>query len=335
MKRLGKGLYERIISMDNLWSADANAQRRKKGRRDVIEHNKHRAEDLQALHEMLAAKAYVPSPYRTFTIHEPKEREIASLPYFPDRIIHHAILNVLEGVWRRSLTTNTYACLKGRGIEGCRRKVRQILDGYVRRGERCYCLKIDIKQFYPSVRPDMLKRVIRRRIKCEDTLALLDTIIDSAAGLPIGNYVSQYFANLYLSPFMHACDDGHITCVEYMDDIVFFSDDKQWLHGKFRDFVVGRVEGLGLQLKEDWQVFPIASSKGSNDGRALDYVGYTFYMGHTGLRKRIKRKFARRAAALHHKGVTGKRLRMKLSPWTGWAKHADCKHLVKRILKSA
>ena len=337
MKRLGKGLYDRIISMENLWEADANAQKGKQRRREVMEHNQHREQDLQALHEMLRDKTYKPSPYRTFRVHEPKERDIAALPYFPDRIIHHAIMNVLDKTWTHTFTYNSYACIKGRGNTACAKRVRQIIDGYKRRNQSCYALKIDIRHYYPSIDGEVLKSIIRRRIKDKDTLWLLDTIIDSADGLPIGNYVSQYFANLYLAPFMHeATDVRRMTCVEYSDDIVFFDSDKERLHKAFRDFIEPYLsETLHVQVKDNWQVFPIASSRYDRHGRALDFVGYTFYLKHTGLRQRIKRHFAKRTAHYLRLGISGKRLRMKTASWTGWCKHADGKQLKKTILKSA
>ena len=334
MKRLGKGLYDRIISMENLWAADAKAQMGKKGRDEVMEHNKHQAEDLQALHVMLRDKTYKPSPYRIFHVHEPKEREIAALPFFPDRIIHHAIMNVLEPTWKHTFTYNSYACIRGRGISACAKHVRRIIDDYVRRDERCYCLKIDVRHFYPSINGEVLKSIIRRRVKCKDTLWLLDTIIDSAQGLPIGNYVSQYLANLYLAPFMHKMtDEVKVECVEYSDDMVFFSADKAGLHSLLNHTIRPYLQDvLRLEVKGNWQVFPIATNRYAHDGRALDFVGYTFYREHTGLRKRVKKNFARSIARLHKHGVSGRRLAIKAASWTGWCKHADCKHLTTSIM---
>lgn len=334
MKRLGKGLYDRIASLENLRLADVKAQDGKGGRREIQAFNGRRGELILKLHDTLMQGAFRTSRYRRFKVTGPKERIISALPYYPDRIVHHAIMNVLEPLWRRVFTHNMFACIKGRGIEACRRYVRRIIDGYRRNGERCYCLKIDIKQFYPSVDHDRLKAIIRKRIKDERTLALIDEIIDSAEGLPIGNYISQYLANLYLSYLMHGMTDiVRSECTEYSDDIVFFSSSKRTLHALFHEIVAPYItDELRMTVKGNWQVFPIAVNRYDRHGRALDYVGYTFYMEHTGLRKSTKKRFAKRVARLRMHGVCGRRIAVKSASWTGWCKHAECRNLVKTVM---
>ena len=333
-KRLGKGLYERIISMDNLLAADLEAQKGKTGRGVVIAHNAKREEELLRLHEALRDKTYTPSPYRKFRVYEPKEREISCQPFYPECILYHAINRTLGKAWTRTFPYNSYACIKGRGITACARHVRRTLDSYRREGKKCYALKMDIRHFYPSVDGEVMKSVIRRKVKCKDTLWLLDRIIDSAEGLPIGNYISQFLANLLMSYFMHEMSDVFkADCVEYSDDIIVFSDNKAFLHGLFHDFIEPYIaETLKLTIKGNWQVFPIAKNKGDRKGRALDYVGYLFYMEHTGLRKSTKMRFARRVSAMRKKGISGVRLAKKSSSWTGWCKHADCNNLVKTVM---
>src|SRR5690606_15310200 len=135
-----------------------------------------------------------------FKVFEPKERLVYRLPYFPDRITHHAIMNVLEPIFVANLTTDTYSCIKGRGIHACANAVKKALKDVP---STKYCLKLDITKFYPSVDHEILKALLRRKFKDQDLLELLDEIIDSAPGLPIGNYLSQYLANFYLSYFDH------------------------------------------------------------------------------------------------------------------------------------
>ena len=200
MKRIGN-LYQKIISVENLRLADEKARRGKTRTYGVRVHDKNREANILALHEALLTKTFKTSPYDVFTIYEPKERLIFRLPYYPDRIVHHAIMNVLEPIWVKTFTYNTYSCVKGRGIEGCARQVDKIIRDF--KGKPLYCLKIDIKKYYPSISHRVTKRLVRRKIKDTDLLWLLDEIIDSAEGLPIGNYLSQYLANLYLCYFMH------------------------------------------------------------------------------------------------------------------------------------
>ena len=183
MKRIGN-LYQKIISVENLRLADEKARRGKTWTYGVRVHDKNREANILALHEALLTKTFKTSPYDVFTIYEPKERLIFRLPYYPDRIVHHAIMNVLEPIWVKTFTYNTYSCVKGRGIEGCARQVDKIIRDF--KGKPLYCLKIDIKKYYPSISHRVTKRLVRRKIKDTDLLWLLDEIIDSAEGLPIG-----------------------------------------------------------------------------------------------------------------------------------------------------
>ena len=169
MKRIGN-LYEKIISIDNLKLADEKARKGKLQSYGVRIHDKHREANILALHEMLKNKTFKNSEYSTFTIFEPKERLIFRLPYYPDRILHHAIMNVLEPIWVDVFTKDSYSCIKGRGIHGAMRGVKRAMKD---KEKARYCLKLDIRKFYPSIDHRILKDIIRRKIKCNDTLDLL------------------------------------------------------------------------------------------------------------------------------------------------------------------
>ena len=319
MKRIGN-LYEKIISVDNLRLADEKARRGKVNTYGVRLHDKNREANIIALHEALLTKTYKTSAYDVFTIHEPKERLIYRLPYYPDRIVHHAIMNVLEPIWVKTFTHNTFSCIKGRGIEGCARHVDRIIRRYD--GRPLFCLKIDIKKFYSSINHDALKRIVRRKIKDKDLLWLLDEIIDSADGLPIGNYLSQYLANLYLAYFMHKVNEElKVESAEYADDIVFFADSKEALHEVFRIIRRYIEDGLNLTIKGNYQIFPIAVNRYDKRGRALDYVGYNFFRKQKLMRKRIKKNFCRAVARLNARQaiVPIKEYARAICPWLGWA----------------
>lgn len=333
MKRIGN-LYEEIISIENLKLADEKARKGKNKSYGVRMHDKNRKDNILALHEALLTKTFKTSPYDVFTIYEPKEREIYRLPYYPDRIVHHAIMNIMEEIWTKIFTYNTFSCIKGRGIEGCARYVGKIIKRY--EGKPLYCLKIDIRKFYPSIKHHVLKKIIRKRIKDDDLLWLLDEIIDSANGLPIGNYLSQYLANLYLCYFMHkANEEWKADCAEYADDIVFFSDSKEFLHKLFHEKIRPYLENeLELEVKSNFQVFPIAMNRYDKSGRALDYVGYKFYREQKLIRKSIKNNFCRAVAKVNKiKDITPKEYKQTICSWLGWAKHSDSKHLLQTILR--
>ena len=181
MKRVG-GLFERICSMSNLKLADKKARKGKKRQYGIRVFDKKRYINLLLLQDKLQSKIYKTSAYTVFKIFEPKERDVYRLPYYPDRILHHAIMNVLEPVFTGVFTADTYSCIKGRGIHGAANAVKNALRD---KDNTTYCLKLDIKKFYPSVNHGILKQLLRRKIKDADLLWLLDEIIDSAEGLPM------------------------------------------------------------------------------------------------------------------------------------------------------
>ena len=313
MKRIGN-LYKKIISIDNLINADSKAQRGKSKQYGVILHNKKKDENIQKLHEILKGKTYKTSPYSSFKVYEPKEREVFRLPYYPDRIVHHAIMNILEPIFMSVFTADTYSCIKGRGIHSLANKLKGSLKN---ESETKYCLKIDIKKFYPNVNHDILKELLRRKFKDKDLLWLLDEIIDSVEGLPVGNYLSQYFANFYLSYFDHwVKEDKKVKYYyRYCDDIVILSDNKQYLHGLLSEIKSYFSERLKLSVKDNYQVFPIAS-------RGIDFVGYVFYHTHTLLRKGIKQNMCRAVKKNKTKSIPS---------YMGWAKHCNSNNLMKKL----
>ena len=317
MKRKNN-LYQEIISIENLQLADARARKGKGHQYGVKAHLKNEANNICKLHQMLTDKTYKTSPYNTFQVYEPKERTVYRLPYFPDRITHHAILNVLEPIFTRLFTNDTYSCIKGKGIHKASENLKKALKDKPNTG---YCLKLDITKFYPSVNHQILKQQLRRKFKDRDLLLLLDEIIDSADGLPIGNYLSQYLANFYLTGFDHWIKEQKRVnyYFRYADDIVILSNSKADLHSLLSDIKEYLNSQLQLQVKNNHQVFPVSS-------RGIDFVGYVHYHTHTLLRKTIKKRFA--------KAVKKKRSKETISAYWGWAKHADTKNLMKKILSN-
>lgn len=316
MKRIDN-IFDRICSLENLRKADERARRGKGNTYGIRVHDRNREDNLQRLHDMLMKGEYHTSEYTTFTIREPKERLIYRLPYYPDRILHHAIMLHLEHVWVSVFTKNTYSCIKNRGIH---KAVNDMKDALRTDHEGTkYCLKLDIRKFYPSIDHDTLKGIVRRKIKDERLLQLLDEIIDSAPGVPIGNYLSQYFANLYLAYFDHWLkeDMGVKHYFRYADDMVILAPDKQTLHRLLAD-IKEQLAQLKLEVKDNYQVFPV-------DVRGIDFLGYVFYHDHTMLRKSIKQRMFRKAGRIKSKAKTDKHHAM--SSYMGWLKYCNSRRL--------
>ena len=315
MKRIGN-LYTQIISIQNLTESDAKAQIGKKKQYGVISHNKNKEANILRLYELLKNKEYQTSNYDVFKVYEPKEREVYRLPYFPDRITHHAIMNVLEPIFVANYTSDTYSCIKKRGIHAASFALRKALKN---KSETTYCLKLDVRKFYPSVDHDILKMLLRKKFKDKELLWLLDEIIDSAPGLPIGNYLSQYLANFYLSYFDHWVKEELRVkhYFRYADDIVILHNAKGYLHTLLKMFKQYLKERLKLEVKENHQVFPI-------EKRGIDFVGYVHFHNHTLLRKSIKKRFAKMLKQNPNKA--------SIASYQGWLKHCNSKNLLKTLL---
>ena len=294
-KRL-KNVYHLVYESENLIRAQYNAQRGKGDRAEVRKFGENVSECLTELYELLRYGIYKPGKYKIKTIYEPKERVIMIAPFFPDRVIHHCVINVLGQHWTHIFTSNTYACIKGRGIHKCMEDMHRdlMLD---RKGTE-YCLKIDIRKYFDSVDHVSMKRIMRYGIADDRMLWLLDSIIDSngkGVGLPIGNYTSQYFANLYLAYFDHWVLEelggvvsskfgARIYYYRYMDDVVVLCCSKDALHFMLDMMGLYLAAELKLEIKRNWQIFPV-------DVRGIDYVG--FKQNHYGilLRKGILMRF--------------------------------------------
>jgi retron-type reverse transcriptase len=329
MKRLNN-LYDRICSIENLQLADEKARKGKLRSHGVIKHDRNREQNIIRLHEDLMNGNFKTSKYDIFTIYEPKEREIYRLPYFPDRIVHHAVMNVLEPIWISIFTSDTYSCIKNRGIHAAAQNIKKALRENPEATK--YCLKIDIRKFYPSIDHDILKRIVRLKLKDKRLLALLDEVIDSADGVPIGNYLSQYFANLYLAYFDHWLKEEKRVVkyyYRYADDIVILHHDKRFLHDLFGEMQTYLAENLKLQIKDNWQVFPVAA-------RGIDFVGYVFYHTHTRLRKSIKKRFCRRLARINKRmNINEETFKQAVCPWWGWVKYCNSKNFINKINKNS
>lgn len=345
MKRYGN-LYDKVISLENLRQADRNARKGKTDSFGVKVFDQDPEGNLAALHKALAEQTFTTSPYSNFTIYEPKERLISRLPYFPDRIVHHAIVNVVGEIWSHSLAHNTHSCIKGRGLHSCAVNTRKIVDHF--RGRPLYCLKFDVRKFYPSVDHAIMKTIIRRKIKDARLLWLIDDIIDSADGLPIGNHTSAYLANLYLSPLIHYINERmpedirrelqleerpDIKAAEYADDFPVLADNKTVLHAALRLIRAFLRDRLKLELKQNYQIFPVAFDRQDTHGRGIDFVGYVFYRNETRLRKSIKQNLCRAIARLRKrkKPITEKDFKQIVASWWGWAKHGDTKYLINKL----
>jgi retron-type reverse transcriptase len=239
-------LYEAICSFENLLRAAKKAQKGKRFQENVGRFNANLENELIRLRRELLEKSYHPGAYRTFQIYEPKLRMISAAPY-RDRVVHHALCNVIAPLFEKTFIHDSYANQVGKGSH------RAILRYQEFCRKNAFALKCDVKKYFPSIDHDILKAEIRRVIACPDTLWLIDRIIDGSnaqeeviqyfpgddlftpfarrRGLPIGNLTSQFFANVYLNRVDHFVKET-LRCkfyLRYVDDSVVLENDKKYL----------------------------------------------------------------------------------------------------------
>ncbi|MEH2181802.1 RNA-directed DNA polymerase [Nostoc sp.] len=245
MKRYGN-LYSQIINFENILLASHQAQKGKRFRDNILEFNYHLETELIRLQQELTDKNYQPVTYRTFHLTNPKSRLISAAPY-RDRVVHHALCNIIVPIFEKAFIHHSYANRLGFGTHLALRKFTHFA-----RNSR-YVLQCDIKKYFPSIDHITLKQLLRRKLKCPDTIKLIDTIIDNSneqetvidyfpgddllapvtrrKGLPIGNLTSQFFANIYLNGFDHFVKEKLKISkyIRYVDDFALFSDEQELL----------------------------------------------------------------------------------------------------------
>jgi retron-type reverse transcriptase len=326
---LPNGTFERFASHYNLVRAAVLAQKGKRKSFQIRNFNRRFGENIQLLHEWLISGIPIPCEYRKMTIREPKERNILIAPFYPHRIIHQAIVLVSKDIWISNFIQNTFACIKDRGIHACMFAVRDALR-QDQAGTR-YCLKLDVSKYYDNINHQVLKQLLRQTTSDENMMKVMSDQIDTipgGVGVPIGNLTSQYFANIYLTPLDHFCQEvlGLNYYFRYMDDVVILHENKEYLHQCRAEIQNYLNECLLLTLKRNWQVFPV-------DSRHVDFVGYR--MNHLGvmLRKSILIRMYREMQKLAEiqREIT---LKHQLSSHYGWMKYIDENHKI-NILKNA
>ena len=314
--------------MENLLLAHKNASKGKRYYKEVVEFKNDKENLLSSLRDSLINKTYKTSEYEIFTKNcGDKVREIYRLPYYPDRICQWAIIQVIEKYLIRTMTSDTYSAIPGRGIHKGLVKVKKSVKDLE---NTKYCLKIDVKKYYPSINHEKLKLCYKRIFKDNDLLWLIDEIIDSTGGdygIPIGNYLSQYSGNLYLSKFDHYVKEIlHVKhYFRYMDDIVIFSSSKEELREIFCKISI-ELNKLDLEIKSNYQVFPTSV-------RGVDFLGYRIFHDYVLVRKRICNNLKKKMNELKKKDNLSEKDISSIQAYNGWIKHANSKRLYVKYIE--
>lgn len=336
-KRVGN-IYSSIYDINNIKAAHKMA-RKDKSFYDAV---KKTDNDLDArtekISKMLKNHTYKVGLYKTSRYYDKgKERILYKLPYYPDRIIQWAIMLKIEKYFKKVFIDSACASVPNRGIH----YASQLLDKYLQEHpkETTYCLKIDIKKFYPSIDRKILKKLLRRTFKDKDLLYELDNIIDSfdnndihklnlseeekqiycqkGKGIPVGSYLSQYLANFYLAYFDHWLKE-ECKCnffIRYMDDVIILSNSKEFLHNLLCAIKIYLKTELDLELKENYRIFPTYLG--------IDFVGYRHFYSYKLLRKSSYKRFKKSLIQTKKQGINIKEKNyysaISLTGWLGWA----------------
>ncbi|MCP4419313.1 MAG: RNA-dependent DNA polymerase [Chloroflexi bacterium] len=334
MKRLNH-LWPQITSFSNLYLAYKKAKKGKTSRAEVAKFSFDLEKELVQLQQALMDKTYQPGNYRLFTIYERKPRQIAAAP-FRDRVVHHALLNVIEPPLDLRMYYHSYACRKEKGVH---RAVRQYQTWSKRYR---YVMKLDIKKYFHSVDHDILYHTISKYIKDKKVLWLLSLLIKSApssreppflfpgddlitlmdrrTGIPIGNLTSQFLANLYLNTLDHFITQhpSKVKYLRYVDDLTLLSDSKSDLWGMHKD-IIDLVQKLRLQLHPGKTLLTHTRS-------GIDLLGYRIFPDFVLLRNdngwRFKRKLTQYALR-YRQGQQWEDFNPSVQSWIGHAKQAD------------
>jgi len=310
-----RNLIDKITTIENLQDAYRRTSCGKRMSYGYLEFKEYSHANLLAIQAELKAGAYKIGEYRNFTIYEPKARLISALD-FKDRLVQHALCNVIAPIFDRALLPYTFACRTSMGTHAGVRHVQSML----RHTKHTHFLKTDFSKFFPSVNRQRLHEMIFKKIRCEQTLKILREIIPTeGVGIPIGSLTSQLFANVYGNPvdrFIHFTL-GHRNWARYMDDIVILDSNPNQLRASFERIQEFSKENLGMGISK-WQVSPVT--------QGINFLGYRIWTGHKLIRKdsvtRAKRKVKK---FIQHKNFDA--LKKFTAAWSGHAKWADTMNL--------
>lgn len=315
MVKTHKRLIDKITSIENLRAAYEKTSRGKKMSFGYLEFKEYAEANLLLIQEELMDNAYKIGDYREFTIYEPKPRLISALE-FKDRLVQHALCNVVAPIFEKTLLPQTFACRKNMGTHAG----VKFIQSRLRKTDAKYFLKTDYSKFFPSIDRSILHDRIQRKISCSSTLKILEEIIPPhGKGIPIGSLTSQLFANVYgciADRFIHF-ELGERNWARYMDDIVIIGDDKERLFDNFLRLNDFSMANMKLNIGK-WQV--------SKTSSGINFLGYRIWKSHKLLRKdsvtRAKRKISRYIEAKDDVSLS-----KFIASWSGHAKWADTNNL--------
>jgi retron-type reverse transcriptase len=338
--KIYKNVFEKIISIDNLFAAWDAFKSDKRSRKDVQAFERNVEEHLFALYRDLSSKKYKHGAYSGFWIKDPKPRHIHKATV-RDRILHHAIFTILNPIFEPTFIAQSFSCRIGKGTHKGIQMLAEIVNKLNRNGYKdVFVLKCDVRKFFDSINHDVLLRILAKRIKDPDAMWLLSEIVESftsgqsnlfeCKGVPIGNLTSQLFANVYMNEFdqflKHKLRVKYY--LRYTDDFIVVSNDKKYLC----DLIEPIKQFLKSELTLSLHPYKVTIRKFS---QGIDFLGYIILPYHRQLRtktkKRIFRKLFRRMKE-HKQGLIPlEKVEQTLQSYLGVLSHADSYALAENL----
>ncbi len=344
-----RNFYPQIYDFENLYRSYVAARRAKRGTVEVMRFEQRVEDNLFQLQEELRDQTYQPGAYRHFYIYEPKKRKISAAP-FRDRVVHHALCNLIEPIWDRKFIYDSYACRRGKGTH----RALDRCTAWV--GQYRYVLQCDIAKFFPTIDHAILKSILSRTIADPQVFWLCEQIITSGAGvldsereprwfpgddlfaplrpqgLPIGNLTSQFWGNVYMNE-VDQFVKRELKCrayVRYVDDFLLFHDDKATLHTWHAEVRAFAAERLRVHLHDrKCQVYPTRTG--------VPFLGFRHFGTHRRLKRDNVLRFRQRMRTMQQAYAAGEMSRDKIGEciqsWCAHAAHGNTYRLRSRILR--
>lgn len=313
-----RNLYTQIHDWDNLLEAYKQARKGKTYSSSFLHFKEYYLSNLRFLQNRLIEQTWQPDPQQTFYIQDPKTRLI-SCQSFRDRVLHHALIQVVGPILDAAIMPQVYACRVGLGTHKCVNKVQQLL----RQNPDKWILHIDFAKFFPSIPQDLLLAFIAKKITCQDTLELTKKVLTvQPKGLPIGALPSQIFCNYWggkLDRYIASTAGG--SFVRYMDDVAIIVSSKQdglRLKDDFSNFVRDEMR----QTIGKWKLAPVK--------HGITFCGFRIKSSHKLIKRQslIRQRHKLKTALAHDDHDAWKQ---SLSAWMGHVRHADGFHALKHL----
>ena len=337
-------LYKELCSYDNLVSAFVKARKGKSKKDYVVNFESDLIKNLKILQEDLINKKYTPSPLKKFIVRDPKTRTIHS-SIFRDRIVHHAIINILNPIYEKIFIYDSFASRKNKGthnavnrFESFVRKVslngRLVRNNFNNNSIKGYTLKADFKHYFDTVNHSVLINILKKKIDDEDLIWLIKKVLgnfetSNGIGMPLGNYTSQFFANVYLNELDYYIK--HILkarfYIRYVDDFVILHKDKRVL-GYYLKHINNFLPCLKIKLHPDkTEIHALRNG--------ITFMGYRVFYHYKLLRKRNIKYFVRKLEkniSLHNnQQISEDQLESRINGWLGYAKFGNTFNFRKKL----